>query len=102
PFQILGPHRLPPALRQGGPGLGWAIHGRQGRRPRRARPDLGREARHRDRPGRGPGRVSLALTLYEAGSSVVELFAGLLLQRRARKGKEDIARINERLGLTKL
>lgn len=42
--------------------------------------------------------MSLALTLYRAGSAALAPFATLVLGARAREGKEDPARIGERLG----
>jgi 3-deoxy-D-manno-octulosonic-acid transferase len=44
--------------------------------------------------------VSLPLTLrlYRAATTVLEPFAPLILQRRAKAGKEDPARLHERLG----
>ena len=40
----------------------------------------------------------LSLSLYRAATALAEPFAPLLLKRRANRGKEDLARIGERLG----
>lgn len=42
--------------------------------------------------------LPLSLSLYRAATTVLEPFAPLLLERRAKAGKEDRARLNERLG----
>ncbi|MDB5438677.1 MAG: kdtA, partial [Caulobacteraceae bacterium] len=42
--------------------------------------------------------MSLALSLYRLATGLAEPMAGALLARRARRGKEDPARVNERLG----
>ena len=42
--------------------------------------------------------MSAALTAYRLGLGAAEPFAPLLLRRRARRGKEDPARLGERLG----
>jgi len=41
--------------------------------------------------------LPLSLTLYRLATAVLEPVAPLVLQRRARRGKEDAARLNERL-----
>jgi 3-deoxy-D-manno-octulosonic-acid transferase len=41
--------------------------------------------------------LPLSLTLYRAATTALEPFAPLLLERRAKAGKEDRARLNERL-----
>lgn len=45
--------------------------------------------------------MSLALSAYRLLTRVIEPFAPRLLDARARKGKEDPARVDERLGLTR-
>jgi 3-deoxy-D-manno-octulosonic-acid transferase len=45
--------------------------------------------------------LPLSLALYRAATTVLEPFAPLLLERRAKAGKEDRARLNERLARTK-
>ncbi|EJL31725.1 3-deoxy-D-manno-octulosonic-acid transferase, partial [Caulobacter sp. AP07] len=42
--------------------------------------------------------LPLSLSLYRAATTALEPFAPLLLERRAKAGKEDRARLNERLG----
>lgn len=42
--------------------------------------------------------MTSALTLYAAATGLLEPFAPLVLRSRARRGKEDLARIGERLG----
>jgi 3-deoxy-D-manno-octulosonic-acid transferase len=42
--------------------------------------------------------VSLSLSLYRAVTGLLEPLAPLLLDRRAKRGKEDFGRLNERLG----
>jgi 3-deoxy-D-manno-octulosonic-acid transferase len=42
--------------------------------------------------------LPLSLSLYRAATTALEPFAPLLLARRAKAGKEDRARLNERLG----
>jgi 3-deoxy-D-manno-octulosonic-acid transferase len=42
--------------------------------------------------------MSWALSLYRAGTGLVEPFAPMILERRVQRGKEDPARIGERLG----
>ena len=42
--------------------------------------------------------LPLSLTLYRAATTALEPLAPLLLERRAKAGKEDRARLNERLG----
>lgn len=46
--------------------------------------------------------MSLSLALYQAATATLEPLAPLLLRRRARQGKEDPARIDERLGFPTL
>lgn len=46
--------------------------------------------------------MSLSLPLYRAATATLEPLAPLLLRRRARRGKEDPARIEERLGFPTL
>lgn len=45
-----------------------------------------------------PARRPLALAAYRVATGLAEPFAPWLLQRRARRGKEEAARIGERLG----
>lgn len=45
--------------------------------------------------------LPLSLALYRAATTVLEPFAPLLLDRRAKAGKEDRARLHERLGRPK-
>lgn len=42
--------------------------------------------------------MTLSLSLYRAATGLLEPFAGLLLNQRAKRGKEDFGRLNERLG----
>jgi 3-deoxy-D-manno-octulosonic-acid transferase len=42
------------------------------------------------------------LSLYRAGTAIAQPFAGMLLRRRAGRGKEDLSRLNERFGEPKL
>jgi len=42
--------------------------------------------------------VSLALALYRAGTGLAEPLAPMILERRVQRGKEDPARLGERLG----
>ena len=46
--------------------------------------------------------MSLALSLYQFGSRLLEPLAPMLLRRRAARGKEDPARFEERLGFATL
>ena len=46
--------------------------------------------------------MSLALSLYRFGTSLLEPLAPILLKRRAARGKEDPARVEERLGFATL
>lgn len=46
--------------------------------------------------------MTLGLSLYRLGARALEPLAPLLLQRRARQGKEDPARVEERLGFPTL
>jgi len=50
--------------------------------------------------GRPPSSVGLAL--YAAGAALAEPLAGRLLAARARRGKEDPARLGERMGRASL
>lgn len=47
---------------------------------------------------RDGGAASLALAVYRAGTTAFQPFAPVLLRRRAARGREDPARLNERLG----
>ncbi len=49
-------------------------------------------------PATGRGGVSLPLVLYGAATGLLEPFAPLALNARVRRGKEDPARLGERLG----
>ncbi|CAN5184731.1 3-deoxy-D-manno-octulosonic acid transferase [soil metagenome] len=46
--------------------------------------------------------LPFSLALYRAATTALEPFAPLLLERRAKAGKEDRARLNERLARTKV
>jgi cobalt-zinc-cadmium efflux system protein len=70
----------------------------------RPRHHPGRERRRRHLPPGRRGRgvsLPLSLALYRAATTALEPFAPLLLNRRAKAGKEDRARLHERLGRPK-
>ncbi len=48
-----------------------------------------------------PPSLALSLALYRAATGALEPFASLILSRRAKAGKEDRARLHERLGRPK-
>jgi len=52
--------------------------------------------------GSGFGGMSLALASYRLATTALEPLAPILLKRRAAQGKEDAARLNERLGWPRL
>src|SRR5690606_21181197 len=105
PAEQLGPRPAAPALRQGRRGLGQGLVSRR-RRPGRSRrrvgraPDRRRGARRR--PHRSGARLNVAfspaLIAYRLLTRLLEPLAPRLLDARVRKGKEDPARVDERLG----